>query len=122
MRTIILGAGAAILAIAACAHDPKPKPVAPSPARPAAAATASPTPDNAVKTFNGRGVVTKIDLKLVSVELNHEEIKGVMPAMIMEFYVKEKTELEVLKVGDKVDFVLEDDRGQERIISIKKTN
>lgn len=73
-----------------------------------------------VKTFNGKGVVTKINLELVSVELNHEEIKGLMPAMVMEFYVKEKSEIEVLKVGDKVEFVLEDNQGQEKIISIKK--
>lgn len=73
-----------------------------------------------IKTFKGKGVVTKINLELVSVELNHEKIEGLMPAMIMEFYVKEKSELEVLKLGDKVEFVLEDNQGQERIISIKK--
>jgi len=70
--------------------------------------------------YDGKGVVTKINLELVSVELNHEEIKGLMPAMIMELYVKEKKELEVLKVGDKVEFVVEYKDGQEKIISIKK--
>ena len=87
-------------------------------------ATTSPgisVPDKTkIKTFDGKGVVTKINLELVSVELDHEEIKGLMPKMIMEFYVKEKSELERLKVGDKVDFVLEDNAGAERIISIKK--
>lgn len=73
-----------------------------------------------VKTFNGKGTVTKINLELVSVEIDHEEIKGLMPKMIMEFFVKEKAELEVLKIGDRVDFVLEDKAGQEKIISIKK--
>ena len=43
-----------------------------------------------------------------------------MPKMTMEFYVKEKRELEQLKVGDKVDFVLEDNAGAEQIINIKK--
>ncbi len=82
----------------------------------------SPTPESSkIKTYNGRGVVTKINLELVSVELNHEEIQGLMPAMIMEFFVKEKSELEVLKLGDKVEFVLEDNAGSERIISIKKS-
>ena len=38
--------------------------------------------------YNGKGVVTKINLDLVSVELDHEEIKGLMPKMTMEFYVK----------------------------------
>jgi Cu/Ag efflux protein CusF len=70
--------------------------------------------------YNSKGVVTKIDLKDVTVELDHEEIKGVMPPMKMMFYVKEKSELEKLKVGDKVEFVLEYKDGQEKIISIEK--
>lgn len=79
-----------------------------------------PSSNSKIKLFNGKGVVTKINLELVSVELDHEAIEGAMPAMIMEFYVKEKSEIEVLKVGDKVEFVLEENFGQEKIISIKK--
>ena len=42
-----------------------------------------------------------------------------MPAMEgMEFYVSDVKMLDKLKVGDKVDFVLEDNAGAERIISI----
>jgi Cu/Ag efflux protein CusF len=79
------------------------------------------TPDKTkLKTYNGKGVVTKINLELVSVELNHEEIEGLMPAMTMEFYVRNKSELESLQIGDKVEFVLEYDQGRETIISIKK--
>lgn len=74
------------------------------------------------KNYDGKGVVTKINLELVSVELNHEEIKDLMPAMIMEFYVKEKSELEVLKVGDKVSFVVEYKDGQEKLSASKKSN
>ncbi|MCD9185826.1 MAG: copper-binding protein [Pyrinomonadaceae bacterium] len=81
------------------------------------------TPDaTKIKIANGKGIVTKINLDQGSVELDHEEIKDVMPPMKMEFFVKEKAELKVLKVGDKVDFVLEENFGQEKIISIKKTN
>lgn len=106
---------ASAIALGAC--DPKTPEIRKPDPKPSVAAT----PDNSkVKTFNGRGVVTKINLELVSVELNHEEIKGLMPAMIMEFYAKEKSELEVLKVGDKVDFVLEDNAGQEKIVKITK--
>ena len=79
-----------------------------------------PSVNSKIKLFNGKGVVTKINFELGSVELDHEEIKGSMPAMIMEFYVREKSELEVLKIGDKVEFVLEENFGQEKIISIKK--
>lgn len=73
-----------------------------------------------IKLFNGKGVVTKINLELGSVELDHEAIEGSMPAMLMEFFVKEKSELNPLKIGDKVEFVLEENFGQEKIISIKK--
>ena len=55
-----------------------------------------------------------------SVELKHEEIKDLMPAMQMEFFVKDKKILEGLKVGDKVDFVIEYKHPQETITSIKK--
>ncbi len=70
--------------------------------------------------FNGTGRVTKIDLKLGSVELDHNEIVGLMPAMRMEFYVKDKTLLSDLKVGDNVDFVVEYKQGTEIITNIKK--
>ena len=85
--------------------------------------SATPVPTSSIpenKNYDGKGVVTKINLKDVSVELDHEEIKGLMPKMIMEFFVTKKTELEVLKVGDNVDFVIEYKDGAENIISIKK--
>lgn len=72
------------------------------------------------KYYNGTGKVTKINLEIGSVELDHEEIKGLMPKMIMEFYVADKSELNALKIGDRVDFVVEDKGGAERISSIKK--
>lgn len=113
------------LAVAACqqnAAETKTPNVNQTPnAKPTVSTTPTPTPDaSKIKTYKGKGTVTKINLEIVSVELDHKEIKGLMPAMRMEFYVKEKAELEVLQVGDKVDFVLEDNAGAERIISIKK--
>jgi Cu/Ag efflux protein CusF len=105
-----------LLAASACQQntvETKQKPASETP-QPTASA-----PKNG--NYNGKGVVTKIDLKLVSVGLDHEKIEGLMPAMSMEFFVKEKSELEKLKVGDKVEFVVEYKDGQETITSIKKT-
>ncbi|MGC2236570.1 MAG: copper-binding protein [Pyrinomonadaceae bacterium] len=85
--------------------------------------SATPVPISSMpqnKNYDGKGVVTKINLELVSVELDHEEIKGLMPKMKMEFYATKKDELEKLKIGDTVDFVVEYKDGQEKIISIKK--
>ena len=70
--------------------------------------------------YNGKGTVTKINLTIGSVEVNHENIEGLMPAMQMEFYVTDKALLNGLKIGDKVDFVVEYKGGTEKINSIKK--
>lgn len=70
--------------------------------------------------YNGKGEITKINTELGSVEMKHEKIKDLMEAMQMEFFVKDKKILEGLKVGDKVDFVVEYKHPQEVITSIKK--
>jgi Cu/Ag efflux protein CusF len=70
--------------------------------------------------YAGKGTVTKINNETGSVELNHEDIKDLMPAMQMEFYVKDKTLLKGLNVGDKVDFVVEYKHPTEIIAAIKK--
>lgn len=85
--------------------------------------SATPVPTSSIPkngNYDGKGVVMKINLTDVSVELDHEEIKGLMPKMTMEFYATKKEELEKLKVGDTVDFVVEYKDGQEKIVSIKK--
>jgi len=71
--------------------------------------------------YPGRGKVTKIDMKLGSVELDHEEIAGVMPAMKMELYVSDKAMLTGLKVGDQVDFILRYKHPTETIVKIEKS-
>lgn len=70
--------------------------------------------------YNGKGKVTKINPKLGSVELDHETIEGLMPAMRMEFYVSDKSLIDSLKVEDEVDFVIEYKQGTEKIVQIKK--
>lgn len=70
--------------------------------------------------YNARGRITKINNELGSVELDHEDIPGVMPPMIMEFYVRDPSQLATVKVGDTVDFVLEYKHPTETIVAIKK--
>ena len=86
-----------------------------------AAATPIPTPSIPKDgNYDGKGTVTKINNELGSVEVNHEDIKDLMPAMQMEFYVKDKALLKGLAVGDKVDFVIEYKHPTEIISAIKK--
>ncbi len=100
---------------------------APTSPKPAATAspTSSPTSDATTVSpkngdYDGKGVVTKVDLKIGSVELDHEDIPGVMPPMKMEFYVSDKKLLDGLNVGDRVDFVLRYKDHTETVVNIKK--
>ena len=91
----------------------------------ASTASASPTPVPTTATpkdgdYEATGFVTKLNLEQGSVEMNHEEIRGVMPAMRMEFYITDKKKLDGLKVGDKVYFVLRYKDHTETIVDIKR--
>lgn len=105
----------------ACA---KPEPGSATTAKPPAT-PAAPVPTTTVTipkdgNYKAKGVVTKINLEAGSVELKHEAIPGVMPAMQMEIFVRGKEQLKPLKVGDNVDFVLEYKHPTETITEIKK--
>ena len=60
-------------------------------------------------------------MELGSVEVNHEDIKDLMPAMTMEFFVSDKKMLDGLKVGDRVDFVIRYKDRNETITKITKS-
>ena len=71
-------------------------------------------------TYQGVGVVKATDVKRPSIEIDHQEIKGLMPAMTMEFYVKDKSLLDGLKPGDRIEFTIENGVGGIKITSIRK--
>ena len=54
------------------------------------------------------------------IEINHEEIKGLMPAMQMEFNVREKSLLDKVNVGDRVDFTIVETEKGEYLTEIKR--
>jgi Cu/Ag efflux protein CusF len=74
----------------------------------------------AVQSYSGTGVVRLINLKEGWLEIDHEEIKNFMAAMQMEWSVKDKSMLKRVRVGDKVNFTVEDDNGSEVITELKK--
>lgn len=110
----------AFAAVSICLSCSKPdaKPTNAAPAVPASPKPAPSAPRDG--NYDGKGTVTKINPTIGSVEVNHENIEGLMPAMLMEFYVTDKTLLTGLEVGDKIDFVIEYKGGTEKINSIKK--
>jgi Cu/Ag efflux protein CusF len=58
--------------------------------------------------FRGIGVVTAIDPETGSLTINHQEIKGLMPAMEMLFRVNPRSLSDGVKAGDKIEFSVED--------------
>jgi Cu(I)/Ag(I) efflux system protein CusF len=73
-----------------------------------------------IKSYSGTGVVRLINLKEGWLEIDHEEIKGFMAAMQMEWSVKDRAMLKRVRVGDKVNFTVEDNNGSEVITELKK--
>ena len=74
----------------------------------------------ATNSYTGEGKVIAMDPKRPSIEIDHQEIKGLMPAMKMEFYVKDKTMLNGLKAGDLIDFSIDNGVGGIVITKITK--
>jgi Cu/Ag efflux protein CusF len=112
--------GLLVLLPAALAFSCRPQP------QPERTVAPTPTPQPAVqigpsgfppavlgKPYPGTGVVKMLNLEEGWVEIEHEEIKDLMPAMTMEFWVRNPAILKGVRVGDKVDFVVvEDSKGQ----------
>ena len=74
------------------------------------------------KPYPGTGVVDLINRKEGWIEITHEEIKGLMAGMQMEFNVKDKTLLDRVTVGDRVDFTIVETPKGEYLTDIKKKN
>jgi Cu/Ag efflux protein CusF len=72
------------------------------------------------KTYVGVGTVKSIDSKMPAIEISHEDIKGLMPAMQMQFHVKDKELLEGLATEDRVTFTIENGVGGLKIVAIHK--
>jgi protein SCO1/2 len=70
-------------------------------------------------TFQGKGKVKAINLEKQKITLDHEEIKGYMEAMTMEFSVEPKDLLNNVKVGDKVSFTLKHEAGIDTVTQLQ---
>jgi len=100
-------------------HRVKDAPSTPTP--PPATATPLVMPSPVLgKPYFGTGLITLINRKEGWVEIKHEEIKGLMPAMTMEFLVKQNSLLNNVQVGDRVDFTVVETRKAEYITELKK--
>ena len=71
------------------------------------------------KPYSGNGVVVTINRDEGWIEINHGEIKDLMPAMQMEFNVKDKSLLDRVKAGERVDFTIVETEKGEYLTDIK---
>jgi Cu/Ag efflux protein CusF len=74
-----------------------------------------------VTRHSGVGVIRSINLKEGWFEIDHEDIAGFMAAMQMQWSVRDRAMLKSVRVGDKVNFTVEDDNGTEVITELKKS-
>jgi len=74
------------------------------------------------KPYPATGIVALINKKEGWIEINHDEIKDLMPAMQMEFWVKDKSLLDKVKVGDRVDFTVVEMKQGEYLTEIKRSS
>jgi Cu(I)/Ag(I) efflux system protein CusF len=72
------------------------------------------------KSYPGTGVVALINKKEGWIEINHDDIKDLMPAMQMEFNVKDGALLDKVNVGDRVDFTIVETEKGEYLTEIKR--
>ncbi|HEX5873366.1 MAG TPA: copper-binding protein [Pyrinomonadaceae bacterium] len=105
----------ALLVIAGCnkqtAHNHVATP-SPSPVGPAAAVQ--------TRTYEGVGIVKSLNPDRPGIEIDHEEVVGLMPAMQMEFPVPNRSLLNGIAVNDRIDFTIEDGVGEMTVVAIKK--
>lgn len=103
----------AVTLIAACTKQAGPTP----PPSPAPSGTAAAVQTN---TYEGVGIVKSLNPKAPAIEIDHEEIVGLMPGMQMEFPVTDGALLNGLAVNDRIDFTIQNGTGEMKIIAIKK--
>ena len=79
-------------------------------------------PAAAVQTTSHKsfGKITNLKPAVPSVEIDHEDIPGLMPAMEMEFHVKDKSLLNGLQTGDRVEFTVENGVRGIQVTAIRK--
>ena len=103
-----------LLFVCACGNEAGPQP--------ASGSTPASGPAAAVQTtqYKGYGVVKSINPQAPSIEINHGEIEGLMPAMQMEFPVTDANLLNGLAVNDRIDFTVENAPEGMKVVAIKK--
>lgn len=111
LRVVIVGI--AFLLATGCGKEPASKPTNVS-------APAGSVPPVATNLYQGVGVVKSLNPQRPGIEIDHEEIVGLMQAMQMEFPVSDASLLNGIGVNDRVDFTVDNAIGEMKIVALKK--
>ncbi len=79
-----------------------------------------PVPDYSQVYGHGVGIIESFDQERGTIQIDHEEIKDLMPPMNMPFAVKDKTLLDAVNPGDKIDFWVESTPAGLVVVRIQK--
>lgn len=69
-------------------------------------ACSKPAPPIPIKTYNLHGVVVSLDRQDHTAKVQHQEIKGFMEAMTMDYAVKDSADWAKLRPGETIDATL----------------
>ena len=113
----VVVATVALFMASACSNQQHSTQHAPTPqasGSPSASASAAAAQAN---SYQGIGIVKKIDPKAPAIEIDHGDIEGLMPAMQMLFPVTDGSMLNGIAVNDRVEFTVTTDF---KVTAIKK--
>ena len=71
-------------------------------------------------SYQATGVVKSLNPSVPSIEIEHGDIQGLMPAMKMDFYLQDRSLLNGLAAEDRIQFTIENGVGGLKITAIKK--
>jgi Cu/Ag efflux protein CusF len=71
-------------------------------------------------SFQGVGVVKGLNPKAPAIEIDHQDIDGLMQGMQMEFPVTDASLLKGLAINDRIEFTIENNAGEMKVTAIKK--
>ena len=111
-----------LTSLLACKQQTTNQPAGPQPSPtgiPIDPAVSQPSPITG-KPYPGTGVVKLINRNEGWIGIAHEEIPGLMPPMEMEFWVENKSLLDKVKVGQKVNFTLVDTSKTQILTKLEK--
>lgn len=110
----LIGVCLALAVTVACSSN---QPANQQPASPPVSGPAAAVQTN---SYQAVGVVKSLNPKRPGIEVDHEEVVGLMPAMQMEFPVTDVSLLNGIAVNDRIDFTIVDGTGEMKITAIKK--